>query len=208
MDTFAIAKLWAELMIGLGYEHFAVQIGDWGASVATCLGFLFPERVIGLHLNRIPGTFQPPRDPSGKDLTEEEGAFLTAHAAWFETEGAYGRIQATKPQTHSYALNDSPVGLAAWIIEKFRAWSDCGGDVERTFTKDELLTNSSIYWFTQTISSSIRLYWENRRRPLHFAPGERVRVPCACSRLSRRNCDATEELGRAGLQRAALVADA
>jgi len=179
MDTFAIAKLWADLMAGLGYDRFAAQGGDWGASVATCLGFMFPERVIGVHLNRIPGSFLPPHDPSGKDLTEEEKTFLAAHSNWLDTEGAYGRIQATKPQSLAYALNDSPVGLAAWVVEKFRAWSDCDGDVERIFTKDELLTNISIYWFTQTIGSSIRLYWENRRRPLRFAWGERVQVPCA-----------------------------
>jgi pimeloyl-ACP methyl ester carboxylesterase len=179
MDTFAIASLWAELMSGLGYDHFAAQGGDWGASVATCLGFMFPERVIGVHLNRIPGSFLPPYNPTGKDLTDEERKFLAAHSNWFDTEGAYGRIQATKPQSLAYALNDSPVGLAAWIIEKFRAWSDCDRDVERIFTKDELLANISIYWFTQTIGSSIRLYWENRRRPLRFGPGERVQVPCA-----------------------------
>jgi pimeloyl-ACP methyl ester carboxylesterase len=180
MDTFAIARLWAELMSGLGYERFAAQGGDWGAYVTTCLGFLFPERVIGLHLNRIPGGLQPPHDPSGQDLTEEERAFVAAYSTtWMDTEGAYARIQATKPQSLAYALNDSPVGLAAWMIEKFRAWSDCGGDLEQTFTKDELLTGISIYWFTQTIGSSMRLYWESRRHPLRFAPGQRVRVPCA-----------------------------
>lgn len=179
MDTFAIAKLWAELMRGLGYERFAAQGGDWGSSVATNLAFLFPERVLGLHLNRIPGSYQPPLDPSGQDLTEEERTFVAAHAVWFDTEGAYGRLHATKPQSLAYALNDSPVGLAAWIIEKFRTWSDCGGDVESAVTRDELLTNISIYWFTQTISSSMRLYWETRRHPLHFGSGARVKVPCA-----------------------------
>ena len=179
MDTFEIAKLWARLMTVLGYERFAAQGGDWGASVSTCLGFLFPQRVMGVHLNRIPGSFQPPLGPSEPDLSQDEQAFLAAHATWFDTEGAYGRIQATKPQSLAYALNDSPVGLAAWIIEKFRTWSDCDGEVERVFTRDELLTNISIYWFTQTIGSSMRLYWENRRRPLRFAPGERIQVPCA-----------------------------
>jgi pimeloyl-ACP methyl ester carboxylesterase len=180
MDTFAIAKLWAELMSGLGYRRFAAQGGDWGAYVTTCLGFLFPERVIGVHLNRIPGGFQPPHDPSGKDLTEEERAFCAAYlAAWMDTEGAYARIQATKPQSLAYAFNDSPVGLAAWMVEKFRAWSDCEGEVERVFTKDDLLTFVSIYWFTQTIGSSMRLYWEARRHPLRFSTGERIRVPCA-----------------------------
>lgn len=180
MDIFEIAKLWTGLMAQLGYERFVAQGGDWGAYVTTCLAFLFPDRVIGVHLNRIPGGLQPPDDPSGKDLTKEEKDFVAAYSgAWMEAEGAYARIQATKPQSLAYALNDSPVGLAAWMIEKFRAWSDCEGDVERVFTKDEILTFVSIYWFTQTIGSSMRLYWETRRRPLRFGPGERVRVPCA-----------------------------
>lgn len=185
MNPFAIAKLWVELMTGLGYHRFAAQGGDWGASVATCLGFLFPDRVLGLHLNYIPGSYQPPYDPSGQDLTKEEKSFLATRAAWVDEEGAYGRIHATRPQTLAYALNDSPVGLASWIIEKFRAWSDCEGDVEGTFTRDELLTNISIYWFTQTIGSSMRLYWESRQRPLRFAPGERVQVPCAIANFPK-----------------------
>jgi pimeloyl-ACP methyl ester carboxylesterase len=188
MNPFAIAELWAELMAGLGYDRFAAQGGDWGASVTMCLGFLFPERVLGAHLNYIPNSFQPPRDPSrqdGQDLTEEERAFLAARAAWVEMEGAYGRLHATRPQSIAYALNDSPAGLAGWIIEKFRAWSDCEGDVERAFTKDELLTNISIYWFTQTIGSSMRLYWESRQRPLRFAPDERVRTPTAIAHFPK-----------------------
>jgi pimeloyl-ACP methyl ester carboxylesterase len=185
MNAFAIAELWAKLMTGLGYERFAAQGGDWGASVATCLGFLSPERVLGLHLNYIPGSFEPPHDPSEQDLTREEREFLATRAIWRETEGAYGHLHATKPQSLAYALNDSPIGLAGWIVEKFRAWSDCEGEVERIFTKDELLTNISIYWFTQTIGSSMRLYWENWRRPLRFAPGERVRVPCAIAHFPK-----------------------
>jgi pimeloyl-ACP methyl ester carboxylesterase len=185
MNALAIAELWAKLMTGLGYERFAAQGGDWGASVATCLGFLFPGRVLGLHLNYIPGSFEPPHDPSEQDLTHEEREFLATRAIWRETEGAYGHLHATKPQSLAYALNDSPIGLAGWIVEKFRAWSDCEGEVERIFTKDELLTNISIYWFTQTIGSSMRLYWEGRLRPLSFAPGERVRVPCALAHFPK-----------------------
>jgi pimeloyl-ACP methyl ester carboxylesterase len=185
VNPFVVAELWAELMAGLGYEHFAAQGGDWGASVTIALGHLFPERVVGLHLNYIPGSFQPSYDPSGKDLTEEERAFLAARADWVEAEGAYGRLHATKPQSLAYALNDSPVGVASWLIEKFRTWSDCEGEIERAFTKDELLTNISIYWFTQTIGSSMRLYWESRRRPLRFAPGERVRAPSAIANFPK-----------------------
>ena len=185
MNAFAIAETWAELMTGLGYEHFAAQGGDWGASVATCLGFLFPKRILGIHLNFIPGSFRPPHDPSGHDLTDDEKAFLATRASWVEMEGAYARVQATKPQSLAYALNDSPVGLCSWIVEKFRAWSDCAGDIDRAFTRDELLTIISIYWFTQTIGSSMRLYWEGRQRPLRFVQSERVRVPCAVAHFPK-----------------------
>lgn len=185
MNAFAIAALWAELMAGLGYERFAVQGGDWGASVSTGLGFRFPDRIVGLHLNYIPGSFEPAYDPAGGDLTDEERTFLAERAAWAEAEGAYGHLQATRPQTLAYALDDSPAGLAAWIVEKFRAWSDCGGELERAITRDELLVNLSIYWFTRTAGSSLRLYWEVRRRPLRFAPGERIRVPCAVARFAQ-----------------------
>jgi len=172
-----IAGLWAELMAGLGYEHYGAQGGDWGASVSTWLAFRFPEQVAGVHLNFIPGSFLPPLGPGQPPLTPEETAFRTMAAAWLDAEAGYGHIQGTKPQTLAAALADSPVGLASWIVEKFRAWSDCGGEVERAFSLDDLLTNISIYWFTNTIGSSMRLYRESRLRPVHFAAGERVLPP-------------------------------
>ena len=172
-----IAGLWAELMAGLGYEHYGAQGGDWGASVSTWLAFRFPEQVAGVHLNFIPGSFLPPLGPGQPPLTPEETAFRTMAAAWLDAEAGYGHIHGTKPQTLAAALADSPVGLASWIVEKFRAWSDCGGEVERAFSLDDLLTNISIYWFTNTIGSSMRLYRESRLRPVHFAAGERVLPP-------------------------------
>lgn len=99
--------------------------------------------------------------------------------AWWESEGGYNHQQATKPQTLSYGLNDSPVGLAAWIIEKFQTWTDCGGDLDRVLTRDELLTNVMIYWLTETIHSSTRLYYESRERPLRLSPANRVKPPVA-----------------------------
>jgi len=171
------SDLWMRLMTGLGYERFGAQGGDWGASVSTWLAFRFPDHVAGLHLNFIPGSYRPPLGDGQPPLSEDERAFLDASLAWADAEGAYGHIQRTRPQTLAYALTDSPVGLAAWIVEKFRAWSDCGGDVERAFTMDALLTNISIYWFTSTIGSSMRLYRESGRRPLHFAAGEHVSPP-------------------------------
>ena len=172
-----IAGLWAELMAGLGYPRFGAQGGDWGASVSTWLVFRFPERVAGVHLNFIPGSFLPPLGPGQPPLTPEETAFRATAAAWIDAEAGYGHIQGTKPQTLAAALADSPVGLASWIVEKFRAWSDCDGEVERAFSLDDLLTNISIYWFTNTIGSSMRLYREGRLRPVHFAAGERVLPP-------------------------------
>lgn len=174
---YQVAELWMRLMTGLGYRRFAAQGGDWGASVSAWLAFRFPENVAGLHLNFIPGSYQPSRGDTQPKLSDEEAAFVQAAAAWADAEGAYSHVHRTKPQTLAFALADSPVGLAGWIVEKFRAWSDCGGEVERAFTMDALLTNISLYWFTGTIGSSMRFYRENRLRPLHFSAGERVSPP-------------------------------
>jgi pimeloyl-ACP methyl ester carboxylesterase len=178
-----IAELWTSLMDGLGYARFGLQGGDWGASVATRLALAHPDRVAGLHLNYVPGSYSP--DVSGRALSDAETAFRREQAEWLDQEGGYGHIQATRPQTLACALSDSPAGLAAWIVEKFREWSDCGGDVERRFSKDSLLANVTLYWLTETVSSSIRLYAEGRADPLRFAPGERVRVPTAIARFPK-----------------------
>jgi pimeloyl-ACP methyl ester carboxylesterase len=185
MNPFRIADLWVELMEGLGYHHFGAQGGDWGSSVASCLGFTHADTVVGIHLNYIPGSYAPYLGPGARELSAAERAFQQERERWTKTEGGYGQIQRTKPQTLAYGLNDSPAGLAAWIVEKFRTWSDCDGDVERRFTKDELLTNIAIYWFTQTIGSSTRLYYEGRQRPLQFQQGESIHVPCGVARLPK-----------------------
>jgi len=144
MHPFRIADLWAKLMVGLGYQRFGAQGGDWGSSVATCLGLAHAGAVVGMHLNYIPGSYAPYLGPGARGLSAAERVFQQERERWLQTEGGYGQIQRTKPQTLAYGLNDSPAGLAAWIVEKFRAWSDCDGDVERRFSKDELLTNSAI----------------------------------------------------------------
>jgi microsomal epoxide hydrolase len=181
MDPERIATMWAELMTGLGYEHFGAQGGDWGAMVTTYLGARYPARLIGIHLNMVIAFRDETQPRSEDDLSEEERAELADARRFVKDETGYQRIQGTKPQTLAYALNDSPTGLAAWIVEKFRSWSDCGGDVERRFTKDQLLTNVMIYWLTETANSSCRLYYE----ALHagkFAPrGLRVDVPTGCA---------------------------
>lgn len=179
MDPRRIAGLWRELMVeGLGYRRFGAQGGDWGASVTTRLALQAPGEVAGIHLNYIPGSYRPYRGGGSRALSEPEALFVRRCEEWGDTEGGYAAIQRTKPQTLAYGLSDSPVGLAAWIVEKLRSWSDCGGALEARFQPDELLTWVMIYWTTGTIASSMRLYREAARHPLHFGEGERVRVPC------------------------------
>ncbi len=177
-----IAKLWARLMTQeLGYSRFAAQGGDIGGGVTQQLGLAHRDLLIGIHLTDIPFYLQSGGLPS--DLSEVELKFLAEAQQWGMVEGAYAMIQSTKPQTLAYGLNDSPAGLAAWIVEKFRMWSDCDGVVERRFTKDELLTNLTIYWVTETINSANRIYYEDQHSPPPFKPGERVEVPTALARF-------------------------
>jgi pimeloyl-ACP methyl ester carboxylesterase len=183
MDAFRIADLWSELMRGLGYNRFGAQGGDWGASISTVLGFRYPSSVAGVHLNYIPGSYMPYLGEDVRSVSIAEQQFLLDAGRWYEDEGGYAHEQRTKPQTLAMGLNDSPAGLAAWIVEKFREWSDCGGDVEQRFTRDELLTNVMIYWVTETIHSSSRLYYEARKAPLHFRKDERMQVPCGIAHL-------------------------
>jgi pimeloyl-ACP methyl ester carboxylesterase len=182
MNSERIAALWAGLMEELGYERFAVQGGDFGANVATFLGLRHAGRVIGIHLNYIPGSYRPWVDP-GVPVSDDERQFLADADRWYQEHGAYAHVQGREPQTLGCALNDSPAGLAAWILEKFRLWADCGGDLANRFSRDELLANVTLYWMTQTIASSSRLYLETRRHPVHFTRNERVDVPCAIARF-------------------------
>jgi pimeloyl-ACP methyl ester carboxylesterase len=180
-----IAELWGELMAGLGYARYAAQGGDWGATISTRLAMLFPERVAGIHLNYIPGSYAPHLGSGARPLSEAEKEFVRDRDRWLEDEGAYGHLQRTRPRTPAYGLNDSPAGLLAWIVEKLRSWSDCGGDLESRFPKDEVLAHVTLYWLTGTIGSSMRLYREARAVPLAFAEGERVPVPCAVARFPK-----------------------
>src|SRR5262249_57157979 len=129
-----------------------------------------PDRLMGLHLNYIPGSFLPWVE-SESSVSSEERAFLADKAQWVEEEGAYGHVQATRPGTLGIALTDSPAGLAAWILEKIRTWSDCDGDLESRFTLDEVLANVTLYWVTRTAASSLRLYRESSLTPLQLEPG-------------------------------------
>lgn len=171
MSNERMAGLFAELMTALGYDGFFVQGGDWGAGIATWLARKYPERLIGMHLNYIPGSFSP---QAAGDLREEEAAFLREREDWGARSGAYGHVQRTRPLTLAYALADSPAGLAAWIAEKFREWSDPSSEIPI----DDVLTNITVYWMTNTIGSSVRLYLESAKTPLMFPAGERLHVPC------------------------------
>ena len=180
-----IAGLWVELMRGLGYARFGFQGGDIGAGVSVWAAKLFPEAVAGLHLNYIPGSYQPPRTASEQPLSQEEETFLSEAAEWWKDEGAYAHLHATRPQTLAYGLADSPIGLAAWLTEKYRAWSDCDGDIERVFDMDRLLTAVSLYWWSGAPEGAIRIYKEGSLDPLVFAPGERVTPPLSVAVFPR-----------------------
>ena len=174
MTNVKVAELFATLMTELGYDRYAAHGGDWGRGITASLGATQAARTVGLHLTDVPYRHLLTRPP--EELSEAEQAYLEAGQAWSRTEGAYAAIQGTKPQTLAYGLNDSPIGLASWLLEKFRAWSDCDGNVENSFSKDELLTNITLYWFTETINSANRLYYETQHMAQE-APQARVEVP-------------------------------
>lgn len=182
-SVFAIADLWAELMHQLGYDKFGAQGGDWGSWVSAATALQHPDRVLGLHLNYLSTRFRPAQGPSDLPPTEEEEEYLRRVAAWSESEGAYIAIQATKPQTLAYALTDSPIGLAAWVVEKFKSWTDCESVPEEAISLDDMITDIMIYWLTDTAHSAIRLYAESREHPLHLKPGQRISPPCGIVRL-------------------------
>jgi len=171
-----MGDLFARFMDLLGYARFVAQGGDWGAVISSYMGYAHPDRLLGIHLNML-GVAPHPEDRVNPPLSPAEQAFLK-EAEEFQRDGAgYQWIQGTQPQTLAYGLNDSPVGLAAWLVEKFRAWTDCDGEVERRFSKDRMLTLIMIYWVTETINSSMRLYYEVRHHPWRLKKGERIRVP-------------------------------
>ncbi|MFE3741339.1 epoxide hydrolase family protein [Streptomyces sp. NPDC059134] len=167
-------EIWHRLMRDeLGFERYAAHGGDLGAGITSRLGEAHPEAVVGIHLTAVAGPAA--RDAAG--ATAEERAYLDSVAEWSAEEGAYLHQQSTRPLTLSYGLADSPTGLLAWIVEKYRTWSDCGGDLSSRFGDDFLLTQASLYWFTGTISTSFRPYYEYARGLTRRV--ERVDVPTA-----------------------------
>jgi pimeloyl-ACP methyl ester carboxylesterase len=172
-----VDNLWRKLMTQvLGYSHFVAHGTDIGARVTSALGRFHGDVVYAIHIASVDLDWP---DPLPSNLSITERAYIERVNLWEKRDGAYAEIQATRPQTLAYGLNDSPIGLAAWIVEKYREWSDCNGDVETRFTKDELLTNITIYWVTQTINSSMRRYYEARHNtaPNPLKPGERINTP-------------------------------
>jgi len=170
-----MSDMFDRLMTGvLGYPRYGAQGGDWGAFVTSCAGHRHREHLYGIHLNLLP--LKP--DPlSVQKPNEAEARYLEELAVWLKEETGYQAIQGTRPQTLAYGLTDSPAGLAAWIVEKFRVWSDCDGDVESAFSRDHLLANIALYWFTGAIGSSFWPYYARSHGTWPIPDGETVDVP-------------------------------
>jgi pimeloyl-ACP methyl ester carboxylesterase len=188
-----IAQAWIELMGRLGYERWVAQGGDWGALVSTAIGRLAdPAGLIGIHVNWALADPAKLVEFGGPDQEEQGYLARLRHAG--EVEGGYSIEQATKPQTVGYGLTDSPVGQLAWIVEKFKTWSDCGEDVESSFTKDELLDNVMVYWLNAAAASSARLYWHSLASSV--GSFDEVPTPSAYSRFPADNVALSERWAR------------
>jgi pimeloyl-ACP methyl ester carboxylesterase len=171
-----VADLWVALMDRLGYARFGSHGGDWGSAVTTALGAAHPDRMIGLHFSML----SPPVDPAA--LNDEQRDWWEALQRYRDREWGYVHLQRTKPQTPAFALDDSPAGLAAWILEKWWRWSDCADeagtrDLLSSYTRDELLTTVSIYWLTRSIGPSMRMYYETFGTGGVIPPAARIDVP-------------------------------
>ncbi len=172
-----VANLWHRLMRGLGYERYGAQGGDFGAGIATFMALTDPGPMIGVHLSNLEIT--PYTGPGARPVSAAERTYLDSNEAFWQAEYGYKAIQSTKPQTLGYGLNDSPAGLAAWIVEKWRSWADSRGNLDERFSRDFLLTTVTLYWVTQTITSSMRDYFDNDnwRFRVTLGPQEFVNVP-------------------------------
>lgn len=153
-----IGAMWAQLMARLGYDKYAAQGGDWGAMVTSAIGMQDTEHCLGIHLN-MPIVAPDPETMS--DMTDQEKGALAAMQHYQEQGSGYSKQQSTRPQTLGYGLADSPIGQAAWVLEKFHAWTDCNGHPENVLSRDELLDNVMLYWLPGNAASSGRLYWES-----------------------------------------------
>jgi microsomal epoxide hydrolase len=177
-----IADCMADLMTALGYPRFGAQGGDWGSFTATRMGYAHADRLVGVHLNMMAIR----RDPKMvADPSPEEGRYVEQLKEWLKEETGYQQIQGTKPQTLAFGLTDSPAGLAAWIAEKFRSWSDCGGVIENAVPRDHMLANISLYWFTGAIGSSFWPYYARLHSPWPVPDGKTVDVPVGYCQFPR-----------------------
>ncbi|MET3616262.1 pimeloyl-ACP methyl ester carboxylesterase [Rhizobium aquaticum] len=174
----AIGSIFVSMMERLGYSRFFAQGGDFGATISCWIARRHADRLTGLHLNLLPGTLRPSRDDIDRQpLTTAEQRFVAASAQFAEDGSGYMHMHRTRPQTLAYGLTDSPVALASWIIEKFFAWSDCNGNLEQVIPRNLLLDNLTLYWVTNTIASSLRLYREHALAPLLLNQGEKITTP-------------------------------
>lgn len=185
MNYSVVADMWVTLMERLGYRQFGAQGGDWGSWVGAALALQHPDRIRGLHLNYLSTRFRPGISSADRPISDVEQDYLDRVGKWADAEGAYIAIQSTKPLTLGYGLTDSPAGLAAWLLEKFRSWSDCVSVPDEAIALDELLTNVMIYWVTNTAHSAARFYSGSRERPFHLAAGEKILPPCGVVTLPR-----------------------
>lgn len=180
-----VADMWVELMERLDYARFGAQGGDWGSWISAALAQQHPQSVLGLHLNYLSTRFRPGLGSADTPLNADELGYLDRVANWADHEGGYIAIQGTKPLSLSYGLTDSPAGLAAWLIEKFRSWSDCADLPEDAIPLEALITDVMIYWITETAHSAARFYAASKARPFHLAPGDRISPPCGVAVLPR-----------------------
>jgi pimeloyl-ACP methyl ester carboxylesterase len=177
VDREFVARLWHQLMQGLGYERYGACGGDFGAGVTTHMALSHPDRIIGIHLSTA--EMSPYTGPGARPLSTEELAYVDHTSRWDETERGYSAVQSTRPQTLGYGLADSPAGLAAWVLDKWRSWSDSSGELDATFGRDTLLTMLTIWWASNSIASSIRDYYDNRWHSTALGLDDLVRVPTA-----------------------------
>lgn len=177
VDRVFVAGLWHTLMQGLGYERYGAHGGDFGAGVATSMALAQPHRMTGIHLSTP--EMWPYTGPGSPPLTVEEQTYVDHVARWDETQRGYSAVQSTRPQTLAYGLTDSPAGLAAWVLDKWRSWSDSDGDLDARFGRDALLTMLTLWWATGSIASSMRDYYDNRWHGSPIGPDDHVRVPTA-----------------------------
>jgi pimeloyl-ACP methyl ester carboxylesterase len=175
VDRAYVARLWHQLMRGLGYQRYGAHGGDFGAGVATYMALLQPDRMTGIHLSTA--EMWPYNGPGAAPLSMAEQAYVDHVARWDETERGYSAVQSTRPQTLGYGLNDSPAGLAAWVLDKWRSWSDSDGDLDARFGRDALLTMLTIWWASESITSSMRDYYDNRWYGTPIGATDYVTVP-------------------------------